>query len=363
MTHGVVGPASRQHPPQGLPPIPPGIDPGLLQQGTAAGQPQPLPNIFQSSTLGVFGQNQGAPGDLDDPTAFGGILGFRDRRQKARLELKMESLENIAGASGIELTDQDRDQVRTIFQSSLGDAGAAAFLQEKQLRSPENLERIQQERDAARTASQRDLTRLNIARRQELRDQSLFDTYGGLTAAQWGQNNRDINDLQGGLDRVEELDMLNKKFGPIRGAALLEGEDARVKGAYEGIQGQVMDVVRVLIDARSMQEGELKFIRDVVPTFDIWADWTQGQRDANLEQLRNWMQRKTEGFLATTPNTTFPARPGVARPMDQILGIEPLGELREIDLGDVPGRKRLPQQVPTSDEILEGFSNRALRLL
>ena len=363
MTHGVVGPASREHAPQNLPPIPPGFNQSLIQQGTQAGQPQPLPSIFQSSTLGVFGQNQGAPGDLDDPTAFGGILGFRGRRRAERLELKMESLENIAGASGIELTDEDRDQVRTIFQSSLGDAGAAAFLQEKQLRSPENVERLQDERNAARDAAGRDITRLNIARRQELRDQSLFDTYGGLSADQWGQNVRDINDLQGGLDKIAELDMLNKRFGPIRGAALLEGEDARLKGAYEGIEGQLKDMVRLFIDARSMQQGELDFIEKVVPRFDIWADWTQGQRDANLAMLQEWGERKIRGFAVTTPNNPYPIRAGQTRDLNAILGIEPLGELREIDLGDIPGRKRSPQQVPTSDEILEGFSNRALQLL
>ena len=168
-----------------------------------------------------------------------------------------------------------------------------------------------------------------IQRNQEIRAQELFQKYGGLSPETWGKNVRSIGGLRDGKAAIIDLQTLNREFGK----EVLPG---RAKGAYLGMRGKLVNTVRLSIEAGALQEGELKFIENLLPDFGAWSTISADQREVQLNELDRWLDNTNLGFMMTTPGSdkVVAGMPPVqGRDIDTILGFAPV----ETDEGFVKG--------------------------
>ena len=168
-----------------------------------------------------------------------------------------------------------------------------------------------------------------IQANQEIRAQELHEKYGGLSVETWGKNIRSIGGLRDGKSTIMDLQTLNKEFGK----EVLPG---RAKGAYLGMRGKLVNSVRLLIEAGALQEGELKFIENLLPDFGAFSTLSADQREVQLNELDRWLDNTNLGFMLTTPGAdkVVQGMPPIAgRTIDEILGMAPI----DTDAGFVKG--------------------------
>ena len=177
---------------------------------------------------------------------------------------------------------------------------------------------------------------LRIQQNQDIRAQELHEKYGGLSPETWGKNIRSIGGLRDGKSTIMDLQTLNAEFGK----AVLPG---RVKGAYLGMRGKLVNTVRLLIEAGALQEGELKFIENLLPDFGTFSTFSSDQRQVQLNELDRWLDNTNLGFMMTTPGADKVVQgmpPVQGREINQILGFP------EIDAGFESGVGEAQQGPP-----------------
>ncbi len=165
-------------------------------------------------------------------------------------------------------------------------------------------------------------TQLQIQKNQEIRAQELHEKYGGLSVETWGKNIRSIGGLRDGKSTIMDLQTLNREFGK----EVLPG---RAKGAYLGMRGKLVNTVRLLIEAGALQEGELKFIENLLPDFGAFSTLSADQREVQLNELDRWLDNTNLGFMLTTPGAdkVVQGMPQIqGRPIEEILGFAPIDE-------------------------------------
>ena len=148
-----------------------------------------------------------------------------------------------------------------------------------------------------------------------------------------------------------DLQTLNKEFGK----EVLPG---RVKGAYVGMRGKLVNTVRLLIEAGALQEGELKFIENLLPDFGAFSTFSADQREVQLNELDRWLDNTNLGFMLTTPGAdkVVAGMPPIqGRNIDQILGFP------EIDAGFQEGAGEQGPPVPTAPSAEAGSAGEALQ--
>ena len=106
------------------------------------------------------------------------------------------------------------------------------------------------------------------------------------------------------------------------------------------MRGKLVNTVRLLIEAGALQEGELKFIENLLPDFGLWSTISADQREVQLNELDRWLDNTNLGFMMTTPGSekVVAGMPPVqGRTINQILGFQPVPENFEPGTGEPQG--------------------------
>lgn len=304
------------------------IDQGLIQQGLAGGQAQPLQGLFASQQAGLEkGQD---PRSNLFKKVFPGLFKPSEREQEL-LDIQQEATtkqfeqaqQNIAG------------ELRT---QGLGDAMAfpavRAAIESAAAGDPSGEQAI----EAIKFQSPAKRAGRELEMQKALQAQEKFDRFGFSTPEAHTDRTLKIGNLQTGRENVADLQTLSKEFG----REVLPG---RARGAYKAIRGQVLDTLRQQFEAGALQKEELKFFQTFIPEFDAWNTLTQGERDVMLSELSRQFGLRQKNLSAVTKNAKF--NPEVTgRGLEQILGGPALGEGFEEGLGEVgPPRPQDPNPV------------------
>lgn len=322
------------------------LDPNsIVGQGQAAGEAGgqgglPPLGMFDNTSLGILSRMD-TPGN---PAlgGFRGVLGLRGRREDQILAENLDVLETFSEQRGLEFTDERREEVNKILRTEAGFGGAGLFLEQEILNQPENLAAIEKASlDASTKAMEEQALRQENIRSAQLANEVAFRT-GGLGAVEWSNRVQEYGEIQGDLDLLDDLLFMNQEVGAIRTGAFLEGEKARLKGAYDIRSTRLVDLGRKIIEAGALQPAELTFLQNAFPDFGTWSKWTKGQREAMLVGVRDWILDKAGVMNLLIPNNPIQLRPGQHGTLDEIMGFEnpTLRGLKEFDLAALRSKKR-----------------------
>lgn len=298
---------------------------GLFAQvapGLAAGR---AAAVTQGQSLGDRITARLFPGLFKPTKAEQELLDNTETALKAQQETSARSLQGALELEGLGDAAAFPD-VRDVIQAAAsGDpAGMTAF------------NALMQQGQTAQAAKEAAAQTAQIQANQEIRAQELHEKYGGLSVETWGKNIRSIGGLRDGKSTIMDLQTLNREFGK----EVLPG---RAKGAYLGMRGKLVNTVRLLIEAGALQEGELKFIENLLPDFGTFSTFSQDQREVQLNELDRWLDNTNLGFMLTTPGADKVVQgmpPVQGRSIDDILGFAPIEEDEGFVKGPpVPGRR------------------------
>ncbi len=306
------------------------VAPGLAAARGAA--------ITSGQSLGDRIQQAIFPGLFKPNKAERETLRLTEEAFEAQQDTAARSLQGALELEGLGDAAAFPDVRDAIQAAASGDpAGIAAF------------DALMQQGKTAEAARQAAATQLQIQKNQEIRAQEMFEKYGGLSPETWGTNIRSIGGLRDGKATIMDLQTLNREFGK-------EALPGRAKGAYLGMRGKMVNTVRLLIEAGALQEGELEFIKNLLPDFGVWQIATKDQREVQLNELDRWLDNTNLGFMLTTPGAdkVVQGMPEIqGRSINQILGFQPVPEGFESGLGE-------PQQGPPRGGV-EGGAGAALQ--
>ena len=285
---------------------------GLFAQvapGLAAARAQ---TVTSGHSLGDRIQRAIFPGLFKPNKAERETLRLTEEAFEAQQESSARSLQGALELEGLGDAAAFPDVRDAIQGAASGDpAGIAAF------------DALMNQGQTAQAAREAAATQLQIQKNQEIRAQELHNKYGGLSPETWGSNIRSIGGLRDGKAAIIDLQTMNAEFGK-------EVWPGRAKGAYLGMRGKLVNTVRLLIEAGALQEGELKFIENLLPDFGAFSTFSSDQRQVQLNELDRWLDNTNLGFMMTTPGSEKVVQgmpPVQGRDINQILGFP------EIDAG------------------------------
>ncbi len=305
------------------------VAPGLAAQRAAA--------TTQGQSLGDRIQQKLFPGLFKPNKAERETLRLTEEALQASQATSARSLQGALELEGLGDAAAFPDVRDAIQAAATGDpAGIAAF------------DALMNQGQTAQAAREAAATQLQIQKNQDIRAEELHQKYGGLSPETWGSNVRSIGGLRDGKSTIMDLQTMNREFGK----EIIPG---RAKGAYLGMRGKMVNTVRLLIEAGALQEGELKFIENLLPDFDTFSTLSKDQREVQLNELDRWLDSTNLGFMLTTPGADKVVQgmpPIQGRTINEILGFQPIPEGFEEGAG---------QQGPPVPEGTEGGAGAALQ--
>lgn len=283
--------------------------------------------VTAGQSLGDRIQQAIFPGLFKPNKAERETLRLTEEAFQASQDTAARSLQGVLELEGIGDAAAFPDVRDAIQAAASGDpAGIAAF------------DALMNQGQTAKDARAAAATKLQIEKNQEIRAQELFAKYGGLSPETWGSNIRSIAGLRDGKATIMDLQTMNREFGK----EIIPG---RAKGAYLGMRGKMVNTVRLLIEAGALQEGELKFIENLLPDFDTFSTWSKDQREVQLNELDRWLDTTNLGYMLTTPGAdkvVIGMPPIQGRDIQQILGFDPIPENFEPGAGEARQGPPLP---------------------
>lgn len=311
------------------------------QAGEAAGQSALPPlGMFDTTSLGILSRMD-TPGN---PAigGFRGLFGFKGRREDKLLETNVDVLETFAEQRGLEFTDERREEVNRILQTEAGFGGAGLFLGQEILNEPEALAAAEKASLMAQAKAEEEQAKRQLDIRSAQLANEVATRTGGLGAVEWAKRAETYGEIQGDLDVLADLIFMNQEVGALRTGVFVEGEEARLKGAYDIRTTRLVDLGRRLIAAGALQPAELEFLQNAFPSFELWAKWTKGQRETMLLGVVDWILDKAGVMNTLLPNNPFTLRPGQPGTLDEIMGFQNAAErgLVEFDLAAIRAQRR-----------------------